>query len=239
VPAFSRAAEVLRAHGWEVFSPVEKMSEDQLTRAMVAGSDWVGTGDYRKLLADDIVWIAGADAIALLPGYRDSRGAMAELSFAEAAGLEVIFLDLEDPGVVADHRTEAGNPTSRVLEDVVRERERQQGLWGTQRHHPGQWLGLLGEEHGEVCREVNGKNFGEEAAGTAGEHLRAELVQVAAVAVAWVECIDTEHAECVAPEPDEPPLCSRVLVGQGNDTYDPTCSLPAGHEPPCAHEDPR
>lgn len=28
--------------------------------------------------------------------------------------------------------------------------------------------------------------------------------------------------------------CGRLLVGQGDDTYDPECVLPAGHEPPCA-----
>jgi hypothetical protein len=28
-------------------------------------------------------------------------------------------------------------------------------------------------------------------------------------------------------------VCDRLLIGQGDDTYDPSCQLPAGHEPPC------
>lgn len=29
------------------------------------------------------------------------------------------------------------------------------------------------------------------------------------------------------------PKCPRLLVGQGNDTYDPECSLPLGHKGVC------
>ncbi len=43
---------------------------------------------------------------------------------------------------------------------------------------------VLGEEFGEVCRAVL---EGDEA------NLREELIQVAAVAVAWVEAIDRER----------------------------------------------
>jgi NTP pyrophosphatase (non-canonical NTP hydrolase) len=73
-----------------------------------------------------------------------------------------------------------------VLADVSAERDRQDEKWGGQ---PGTerttedavYAGVLGEEFGEVCKamlecDANG--------------LREELVQVAAVAVAWVEQID-------------------------------------------------
>lgn len=43
-------------------------------------------------------------------------------------------------------------------------------------------LAVLGEEFGEVCKELQD--------GGTVENLRKELIQVAAVAVAWVEAID-------------------------------------------------
>lgn len=27
--------------------------------------------------------------------------------------------------------------------------------------------------------------------------------------------------------------CGKIMVGSGDDTYDPICELPAGHDPPC------
>lgn len=38
-------------------------------------------------------------------------------------------------------------------------------------------------------------------------------------------------------EPVEPAVCGRLLVGQGSDTYDPLCVLPAGHVGICEPED--
>lgn len=81
----------------------------------------------------------------------------------------------------------AGIPiaTASVLFDVAEERERQDATWN---RSPGVWPGsdgekvaVLGEEFGEVCRALL------EAEGP--ERLRAELIQVAAVAVAWAETL--------------------------------------------------
>ena len=74
-----------------------------------------------------------------------------------------------------------------VLTDVMDERKHQDREW------PGQataedtpWLAILTEEVGEVARAT----LGNEDAG----NLRQELIQVAAVAVAWVEWMDRrEH----------------------------------------------
>jgi len=55
-------------------------------------------------------------------------------------------------------------------------------------------LTVLVEEVGEVAREVltqDGRRLARDTEGTR-EALRTELVQVAAVAVAWVEALDTE-----------------------------------------------
>lgn len=107
-----------------------------------------------------------------------------------------------------------------ILQDVVEERKRQDRL-----RDAGKFkytcadpeiplaaaIAALGEEFGEVCTEA--LKLGGDVAVDPGEdvsaHLRAELVQVAAVCVAWVEKIDREHRARVAAqrgsdEPDNP-----------------------------------
>jgi NTP pyrophosphatase (non-canonical NTP hydrolase) len=70
----------------------------------------------------------------------------------------------------------------RILQDILAERLRQLRKWGDQSHTDDRWAVIEGEEFGEVCRAIfEGDNI---------EHLREELVQVAAVAVAWIEDID-------------------------------------------------
>lgn len=65
-------------------------------------------------------------------------------------------------------------------EEIARERIRQDEKWGEQNHDDLYWLGILTEEVGEVAREVieNGS----------APRTDSELIQVAAVAVAWMEC---------------------------------------------------
>lgn len=90
-----------------------------------------------------------------------------------------------------------------VLLELEAERLRQDRKWGEQNHPDGTdavyvpycgvqrsqtearfaagigtWRDILAEEYAEVCAETN------------PERLREELIQVAAVAVAWVEAID-------------------------------------------------
>lgn len=71
-----------------------------------------------------------------------------------------------------------------VLDEVATERARQDERWGEQNHEDLIWGAILGEEMGEVSRAMLEDRFGD------GGNLREELLQVAAVAVAWVECID-------------------------------------------------
>lgn len=72
----------------------------------------------------------------------------------------------------------------RALDDVGDERRRQIGLWGPQSHAPERWLAILVEEVGEVAKEVA------ESGLNPGLNYRTELVHVAAVATAAIECID-------------------------------------------------
>lgn len=64
----------------------------------------------------------------------------------------------------------------RVLQDV-----KQGGQPGVDRIDDPHYAAVLGEEYGEVCRAwLEGKR----------DELRTELIQVAAVALAWVEELD-------------------------------------------------
>lgn len=79
-----------------------------------------------------------------------------------------------------------------LVKDVLLERRRQDGKWGALEnrtceggHAPSalSWLAILGEEFGEVSKDVLELN---------AEGLRAELVQVAAVALAFAESLDRD-----------------------------------------------
>jgi NTP pyrophosphatase (non-canonical NTP hydrolase) len=72
-------------------------------------------------------------------------------------------------------------------QDILGERRAQDERWGDQSHHPDlTWFAILTEEVGEVAQSILHDEFGGKAAGT----LRAELVQVVTVGVAWLEAID-------------------------------------------------
>jgi NTP pyrophosphatase (non-canonical NTP hydrolase) len=74
-----------------------------------------------------------------------------------------------------------------VMDCIVNERHRQTELYGIQRHDLGKWLGILGEEYGEVCQAINRIHFPNDAKETDADNLYTELIHVAAVAVAIAE----------------------------------------------------
>lgn len=74
-----------------------------------------------------------------------------------------------------------------VLQEVLAERVRQETKWGQQNHNPFRWNAILGEEVGEVSNALC-ENWNEKK--ELYPHLREELIQVAAVAVAFVESLD-------------------------------------------------
>ena len=81
-------------------------------------------------------------------------------------------------------------PMESVLWKVRHERQRQDEKWGEQNHSPLYWLGILVEEVGELSKEI-----------IEGHELscQKELIQVAAVAVAWLEMrLRNERAALVA-----------------------------------------
>lgn len=97
----------------------------------------------------------------------------------------------------------------RVLSEVRGERARQDEKWGEQNHPDGTGSDLqryLAEKDRDYCqrafevglgtwRDVLEEEVSEAFAESDPDALRAELLQVAAVAVAWVEAIDRRVAE--------------------------------------------
>lgn len=191
-PAFHNAAEKLRKDGHEVISPAELHPD----AANIQGEST--PEDYRKYLAADFAAIAECDALALLPGFANSRGARLEIHYALTMGMPChlfsgtqLWTAYESDFLMAliSSKTPRGAAT-----DVFYERSRQDAKWGEQNHADVWWSAILGEEFGEVSQAILHDEFGGKAAGTT----RAELVQLAAVALAWIECID-RRAKRVTP----------------------------------------
>lgn len=75
-----------------------------------------------------------------------------------------------------------------AMTSVLLERKRQDEKWGEQNHDPITWLAILGEEYGELAQAVLETKFGGEHGGL--PHMREEAVHTAAVALAFLECLD-------------------------------------------------
>lgn len=74
-PAFFKAAEQLRAAGYEVENPAENKPE--------------GTASWLAFMRMSLVQISKVDGIALLPGHHNSRGARIEAQLGDDLGLDV------------------------------------------------------------------------------------------------------------------------------------------------------
>ena len=85
------------------------------------------------------------------------------------------------------------DPTE-ILKAVGDERNRQELLWGVQRHSWPEWMCILTEEIGEAAQKANQLHWAD--GGTAfqmeplREEFREELVQSAAMIVAMIEHLD-------------------------------------------------
>ena len=88
---------------------------------------------------------------------------------------------------------DAMTATLHAIRCVTDERGRQLEKWGVQNHSPLEWMGILGEEYGEAMREAIEHHWRDKHYVQDPDRLaryRAELVQVAAVAVAAIESLD-------------------------------------------------
>jgi len=101
------------------------------------------------------------------------------------------------------HDKPRGVTEPHALFDVLMERRRQDATWGEQNHVPLEWLSVLGEEVGEACQAANKAYWGDESQ----QRYREEMVHVAAVALAAIECMDRG-------------VCERPLMNRENDDAD-------------------
>ena len=97
-PAFFAAEEKLKKKGHKVFNPARR-DVQKYGKEIAAPDGSIKTAasqvgfSLREALAMDAQWLClNADAIALLPGWKKSKGATAELALAKALGLKVITL---------------------------------------------------------------------------------------------------------------------------------------------------
>lgn len=77
-----------------------------------------------------------------------------------------------------------------IFQEIAAERQRQDAKWGEQNHSPIEWCAILGEEVGEVNKAALERHFEYAAGVTDLSEYRKELIQVAAVAVSMIQCLD-------------------------------------------------
>lgn len=100
--------------------------------------------------------------------------------------------------LVAEPENKIQTIQDEVIGAVIAERKRQDVKWGESNHYPQYWTGIIGEECGKLCQAVNETVFdnGAEARTKGGyENMRKEAIHVAAVAVAFVECLERKRLE--------------------------------------------
>lgn len=90
-PAFDAAAQDFRALGWVVVSPADLDREAGFN----PNATTLPEGFLRDAMKRDLPAICDCDAIALLPGWEQSKGVEVELTLARFLGLRVI--DARDP----------------------------------------------------------------------------------------------------------------------------------------------
>ena len=99
---FRKAARVLRERGFEVVSPLEMDEAAGISVDGLTGFEDLSYQGFniRATLANDIrVVLLDVDAVVLLPGWRDSRGATAEYAAAHATSVPTWELTYEDEGI--------------------------------------------------------------------------------------------------------------------------------------------
>lgn len=77
-----------------------------------------------------------------------------------------------------------------ILKEVAEERQRQDNKFGEQNHSPMHWMPILMEEVGEAAKAALDVHFEYPNVSRDYAAYREELIQVAAVAVAAIECLD-------------------------------------------------
>jgi hypothetical protein len=111
-PAFHQAAEWLRGMGHEVVNPAEINPDHHMS--------------WEACMRSDIAELVTCDAILLLPGWEDSRGAKLEHHIAERLGMRIEFAPVPvselqrlrgEAGVLRDLLSEAVGVMDTLIDD--------------------------------------------------------------------------------------------------------------------------
>lgn len=99
--AFDSARDHLKEHGWNVVSPADLDRENGFDPSRLPDNfDWMTVPDDFNLedaIRRDVEAILQCDAIYMLKGWEDSKGATAEKSLAEWRRIEVMYEDEPSP----------------------------------------------------------------------------------------------------------------------------------------------
>lgn len=143
----------------------------------------------------------GLDPVDTRLLYRQTFG----LEFQEKAAKILTGGQIEMPFMIREYWH---NNVIHRLDEIYRERVAQDEKWGEQNHTPADWLVILTEEIGEVARAICEARHGKLCDLKDNlKQYRKELIQLAAVAVSMVECLDRQTKNCENGE-SEPPKSS-------------------------------
>ena len=86
---------------------------------------------------------------------------------------------------------------SQAIEKIIAERSNQDAKWGEQNHDDYVWLAILSEEVGEAAQAILKTNDPSDSGEGvwSDEHIEVELIQSAAVILAWLECRERRKRE--------------------------------------------
>lgn len=109
-PAFREASAWLREQGMTVYDPAAKDIEDGWDPVAMRLTGNEDMDEYNFDLKAALTWdtehVLKADALVVLHGFRDSKGAIAEVALAAAAGIPIwIYCACDQPPVLipAEH----------------------------------------------------------------------------------------------------------------------------------------
>lgn len=89
--AFCEAETRLSASGFEAFNPYRLATPEAQMAIAAQGAAFRETREYEDLIALCVHRVSLCDAILMLPGWKDSRGAVAERERATMLGLDVYY----------------------------------------------------------------------------------------------------------------------------------------------------
>lgn len=122
--------------------------------------------------------------------------------------------NMDKPSFEYNHvKDEYAEPRSTgIAGEILDERRRQDKKWGEQNHGLCGWIAILTEEVGEAAREacdyeLNNDPIGENTL----DRYREELIQVAAVAIAAIECLDRKRFQELQKQYDSLPDASDAV----------------------------